>query len=250
MGIKTFLLDSITTIIPRFIKRRIIINSEQSGIQIYSQEGEDKLIERLLGTKNYGIYVDVGAHHPTILSNTYFFYRKGWRGINIDAMPGSMKRFNEIRPYDINIEKPVSDDNTACTFYTFSAPELNTFDETKVHTFLNFPNVTLLNKIVMQPTSLESILDTHLSKLGTNAQIDFLTVDVEGFDLKVLKSNNWNKYRPTIVLAEDLFFDVIGSYNGELNYFMKSVGYRMIAKTFNTVFFQKNETGFDHNASV
>jgi hypothetical protein len=92
----------------------------------------------------------------------------------------------------------------------------------------------------LQTTSLESILDTYLPQLGADIQIDFLTVDVEGLDLKVLRSNNWDKYRPAIVLAEDLFSDIIQSCNGEVNQFMKSVGYQMIAKTFNTVFFKNN----------
>lgn len=240
MGIKDDLLNILTNAVPKSIKRRIINYTEQSGIQIYSQEGEDRLLERLIGPKNYGIYVDVGAHHPTFLSNTYYFYKKGWRGINIDAMPNSMKLFDELRPYDINIEKAVSDDNEKCTFYTFSSPELNTFDETKVGTFLNIPDVELLDKVILQSTTLASILDTHLNKLGSQSQIDFLTVDVEGLDLKVMKSNDWDKYRPAFVLAEDLFTNIIESSNGELNQFMQSVGYNLIAKTYNTVFFQKN----------
>lgn len=240
MGLKNTVLNAAVTILPKSIKRRIINKAQQSGVQIYSQEGEDRLLERFVGTKNYGIYVDVGAHHATLLSNTYYFYLKGWRGINIDAMPGSMKSFNELRPYDINIEKPISDKDNQCVFYMFSTPELNTFDDSKIEEFLRFPNVTLLNKIALQTTTLETILDVQLNKLGVNPEIDFLTVDVEGFDLKVLKSNNWLKYRPKIVLAEDLFSDIKESYNGELNSFMESVGYHMVAKTFNTIFFRRN----------
>ncbi len=48
-----------------------------------------------------GFYVDIGAHHPFRYSNTQFFYEKGWRGINIDATPGSMDRFKDFRPEDI-----------------------------------------------------------------------------------------------------------------------------------------------------
>lgn len=70
----------------------------------YSQEGEDLLLSRILGDKKDGFYVDVGAHHPFRFSNTYLLYKQGWRGINIDAMPGSMKLFNRFRPRDINIE--------------------------------------------------------------------------------------------------------------------------------------------------
>lgn len=70
----------------------------------YSQEGEDLLLSRIFGDKKDGFYIDVGAHHPFRFSNTYLLYKRGWRGINIDAMPGSMKLFNRFRPRDINIE--------------------------------------------------------------------------------------------------------------------------------------------------
>ncbi len=78
------------------------------SINSYSQEGEDMVLRRLFEQKTVGYYVDVGAHHPKRFSNTYYFYKRGWRGINIDAMPGSMKLFNKMRPRDINVEIPVS----------------------------------------------------------------------------------------------------------------------------------------------
>ena len=56
----------------------------------YAQEGEDLILYRMIyGKIDKGFYVDVGAHHPKRFSNTYFFYRKGWRGINVEPMPGS-----------------------------------------------------------------------------------------------------------------------------------------------------------------
>ena len=63
----------------------------------YSQEGEDILLARFFFGKSQGFYVDIGAHHPQRLSNTYHFYLQGWRGINIDAMPGSMSSFETLR---------------------------------------------------------------------------------------------------------------------------------------------------------
>jgi hypothetical protein len=74
-----------------------------------------------------GFYVDVGAHHPLRFSNTYLFYKKGWRGINIDATPGSMKLFNKIRPEDTNIESPVSNTHRKMSYYIFDEPALNSF---------------------------------------------------------------------------------------------------------------------------
>jgi len=47
----------------------------------YSQKGEDIILRRILGEKEVGFYIDIGAHHPKRFSNTYLFYKKGWRGI-------------------------------------------------------------------------------------------------------------------------------------------------------------------------
>src|SRR4051794_14772116 len=66
----------------------------------YSQEGEDMILRRFFEEHGKGFYVDVGAHHPKRFSNTYSFYKQGWSGINIDAMPGSMARFRRVRPRD------------------------------------------------------------------------------------------------------------------------------------------------------
>ncbi len=71
----------------------------------YSIEGEDRIVRSLFWEKrDTGFYVDVGAHHPFRFSNTYLFYTQGWRGINIDATPGSMRAFKKHRPRDINLE--------------------------------------------------------------------------------------------------------------------------------------------------
>lgn len=70
----------------------------------YAQQGEDLILREILNYASTGFYVDVGAHHPFRFSNTYLFYKQGWRGINIDAMPGSMTLFHRFRPRDINIE--------------------------------------------------------------------------------------------------------------------------------------------------
>ena len=76
----------------------------------YAQDGEDVALAAFYDTqKGYkGFYVDIGAHHPKRFSNTYFFYKKGWSGINIDAMPGSMHGFRLLRTRDINLEMGIS----------------------------------------------------------------------------------------------------------------------------------------------
>lgn len=73
--------------------------------------------------------MDVGAHHPKRFSNTHYFYKKGWRGINIDAMPGGMRLFRKIRPKDINLEIAISDKKRVLTYYVFNDHALNGFSK-------------------------------------------------------------------------------------------------------------------------
>src|SRR4051794_10306733 len=79
-------------------------NFNPDCVSSYSQEGEDMVLRRVFNNKRGGFFVDVGAHHPRMYSNTYYFYLRDWRGINIDAMPGGMAAFDRMRPGDINVE--------------------------------------------------------------------------------------------------------------------------------------------------
>jgi FkbM family methyltransferase len=140
----------------------------------YSQEGEDMILYRIFEGQATGFYVDVGAHHPKRFSNTYFFYKKGWSGINIDATPGIMAKFKKNRRRDINLNVGVSSVPGELTLYIFK-PALNTFDaklakERSENTGYKIKRVTKV-----KTTTLESILSENL---GSN-KIDFMSVDVE-----------------------------------------------------------------------
>ena len=169
------------------------------SVRSYSQDGEDMILRRLFEGEKQGFYVDVGAHHPKRFSNTYIFYAMGWHGINIDSCPGSMKRFQETRPRDINLEKAVSDKKEALTFYVLNEPALSGFSETLAKKRAGEGNYHIIGQHQLTAEPLRDILDAYLPK---GQHIDFLSVDVEGYDLKVLKSNDWKKYRPHVVLVE------------------------------------------------
>ena len=200
----------------------------------YSQEGEDMVLHRMIGNIKNGFYVDVGAHHPFRFSNTYFFYQKGWRGINIDAMPGSMDAFNAKRSRDINLEVAVAEKPEELTFYIFEEPAINSFDKELSEKRIQNGD-RLIEKKVIQTQTLEQILDKNLPP---NQTIDFISIDVEGLDLMILKSNNWKKYSPKIVAVECLGFDLISIQNDAVYKFLVEQGYVLVAKTVNTCFFQ------------
>lgn len=146
-----------------------------------------------------GFYFDVGAYSPKQYSNTYLFYKLGWRGINIEATPGSIARFRRIRPRDISIEALVSDRESEVEFYWWDMPgSENAFSPVRAAQVTpalgREPNVSRIKSV-----SLAKLLDKHLPP---NQLIDFMSVDVEDHDLEVLQSNNWERYRPEIVPVE------------------------------------------------
>ena len=228
----------VKSILPKSIIKEIINfkNNYLDGyaLKSYSQEGEDMILRRLFEKQQTGFYVDVGAHHPKRFSNTYFFYKRGWRGINIDAMPGSMQIFNTIRPRDINIEKPVSDKTQVLTYYAFNEPALNGFSKElsqerdgKGNYFIEFTKD-------IETSTLEEILDTNLPR---GQEIDFLSIDVEGLDFMVLKSNNFSKYKPKIILIEILGSSLNDIEKNEISKYLKQYDYSLYAKAVNTVIF-------------
>lgn len=176
-----------------------------AAIKSYSGNGEDIiLMQHLFKSKRSGFYVDVGSFHPKIISNTYQLHEKmGWRGINIDPNPQTHKLFKKYRPKDVNLRVGIADKEEEKTYYNFSYSGANTFDETLGELKTNKSWNTLLSKEKLPCVPLSSILDRHLPAKTT---IDLLDVDVEGLDLQVLKSNDWSKYRPSVILVEDRDF--------------------------------------------
>jgi len=205
-------------------------------VRSWSQEGEDQILHRIFENKADGFYVDVGAHHPKRFSNTYLFYKKGWRGINIDAMPGSMRLFDKTRPRDINLEMGIGLSDGELDYYVFNEPALNGFSKELSDQRHEADTVYRLQDVLkVQVQPLSQVLDCHLN---TNQEIDFMSVDVEGLDFDVLKSNDWSRYRPKFVLAEILGSSLHEIEQSEIGQFMRDQNYVLYAKCMNTVFFK------------
>ena len=86
---------------------------------------------------------------------------------------------------------------------------------------------------------LKEVLNKYLPNNIT--EIDFFTIDVEGFDLNVLESNDWEKFRPKIVVVEILDMPIYELEDNVILIFMKSKGYQFYAKTTQSAFFISNE---------
>ncbi|MBO9732234.1 MAG: FkbM family methyltransferase [Chitinophaga sp.] len=228
---KTIAIKAISGMFPQIRYRR----------RAYSSEGEDLILKRIFHHKEKGTYVDVGAHHPFRFSNTYLFYKMKWRGINIDPMPGSMALFDKYRPQDINLEIGVSATRQYLTYNVFNDPALSTFSNEKVTEYSQAPQYRVIDKKKIETWPLSEILDEHLP---ADVPIDFLTIDAEGFDMEVLRSNNWEKYRPAYVLVESQPFELEHMANSELLQFMQGMGYTVFAKTYYTYFFKNSRSEY------
>lgn len=208
------------------------------SLSSYSQEGEDIILMRIFNGQSNGFYVDVGAHHPMRFSNTYKFYKLGWQGINIEPNPDTFNLLKRYRAKDINLNCGVAKEKSRLEYYMFDEPALNTFDREVSRSRIS-NNSKQIKTMHIDVLSLADILNNYIPP---NQRIDFLTVDVEGMDLDVLKSNDWKKYRPNWVLVEQLNLEDIENLDFELHRYMKSLDYVLFSKTFNTLFYKNKES--------
>jgi FkbM family methyltransferase len=215
--------------------RRLVEKLDPFVNLAYSQDGEDMILRRLFEGQKSGFYVDVGAHHPYRFSNTCYFYRRGWRGINIDPNPDAIKAFRRDRPSDVNVCVGVSDTAGVLSFHLFNEPALNTFDATLAKERARLPDYWLLERENVPVRRLDDLLAEYLPR---EQKIDFLSIDVEGLDLSVLRSGDWDRFRPSILLVEAHERTVSAIESDPINVFAVAAGYRLIAKTLNTLIYE------------
>jgi FkbM family methyltransferase len=228
------IIKGMTYFIPLAWIEKILIWKMGYPIISYGPDGEDVILRNMFrGTEN-GFYVDVGAYHPTRFSNTRQLYRSGWSGINIDAMPKSMSIFKKERPRDINLEIGISEKPQTLTYHMFKEQAYNTFSKTLATEYARTGHVQRAT-VSINTLPLATVLDTHVPP---SQKIDLLSIDVEGYDMTVLRSNNWHIYRPRVIAIEDIGFNSEDPHTSEIFTFLKDKGYRLEVATPKTLFFR------------
>lgn len=160
----------------------------------WSQDGEDFLFDELLPAT--GRYVDVGAHHPDRYSVTRKLYDKGWHGVNVDAAPDFLPVFTQRRPRDLNVRALVGSPRTA-TFWRFEESTLSTLDPDRARQLVDL-GWTLAGQEEIEVVPLTGILE----RVGFTGTIDLLSIDVEGEDLAVIESLDWERWPVERCLVE------------------------------------------------
>lgn len=161
----------------------------------FAQYGEDVLLYTLFAPAPRGFYIDVGAHHPWRLSNTYKLYLRGWSGITIEPNPDVAALFARRRPRDLHLTCGIARERAELTFYKFADSKLNSFDSEQA----NRMEQKIVERIQVACLPLQDVVDQQ----RPDGVIDLLSVDCEGLDLDVLCSLDWTRIRPTVVIVED-----------------------------------------------
>lgn len=209
------------------------------GKRTWSQEGEDLIIRRIC-PERHGFYVDIGAHHPYRYSNTCYLSRRGWYGINVDPLPEAIELFRKARPRDINLNVGVSLAGGVMRYFRFNDSAYNTFDEALAdETRRRSDGIVSLGVIKVRTLPLAELLEQHMP---ADTSIDVMNIDAEGLDLDVLKSNDWTRFRPRIILAEVQWQSIEDLLATELYAFMTALGYGLYAKCVNTSIFRMTQS--------
>jgi FkbM family methyltransferase len=216
--------------------------------EFYGQFGEDAILQQFFinqsapdgnweGEKEVlkdhfflhpGFYVDIGCYNPTEISNTYWFYKRGWRGINVDLSAYSIEISRAIRPNDIHLQAAITqtESEQSIPYFEFGPSSVfNTLNREQAEEIAK--NLQLSYEVKeVKALSLKNLLESHLPE---NQKIDFFSIDVEGHDLEVLKSNDWSRFRPKAIVIEIHEPDLESLLKHPVSQFLIEKGYQIFA---------------------
>lgn len=209
---------------------------DTGGETSFAQCGEDLaalFIIGYLGLKKI-TYMDVGAHDPVKINNTYYFYRRGFRGVLVEPNVEMCKKLRAVRPEDTTLEAGIGITAVReADYYLMSDSAWNTFSKEEAEHMTRATGGTIkIEKVIKMPLlEINDVMSKHFGEAPT-----FLSIDAEGLHLAILKTIDYQRFRPPIICVETL---VSGSRQTipEIPAFMTSQGYVARGGSFvNTMF--------------
>jgi FkbM family methyltransferase len=163
---------------------------------------EDVLLWRAFRGKRTGFYIDIGAGDPNYGSITQWFYRVGWRGINVEPHPMIFPVLDQWRPGDVNLNLGVSDVPGVIVFYQVVVDALgqgwglSSFNPESAAEARRGGYDVVETQIKMM--RLQDVVDTYCP----GKEVDFLKIDVENYEAAVVRSADWARFRPKVICIE------------------------------------------------
>lgn len=198
----------------------------------FGQFGEDVAVRVLAGYYGLppGTYLDVGAFHPVRLSNTYGLYLDGWSGITVEPDAGAAALFRAARPRDVHLALVATPGDPAggvADFHTFADGEYSTLSRAEADRVARATGRPYTVR-PLPAASLNRILDSHLP---AGRRLDALFLDCEGADEQLLRSLDWSRHRPAVVVFEQDGVDFADIPTLPAVEFLGGLGYALYAKT-------------------
>lgn len=207
----------------------------------YSQTGEDLIVDFIFKARNIinPTYIDLGGYHPINMNNTYLFYTKGSRGINVEPNINGFSAFQKQRPNDINLNIGVSNENSFLDYFMMNDPSMNTFSHSNAEYLqLNF-NFKIEKVLKIEVKKISDIIDQYC---GGDFP-DFLSIDIEGLDFEIIKSIDFELSKPKVICIESIEYaeNGKGEKRNDLIDYIMSKDYIQLADTYiNTIFVSKS----------
>ena len=191
-------------------------DSRPTGVMLSPDDGNDLRLVREFFGAHRGYFVEVGANHPEQWSQTFHLEQMGWTGILVEPQPDLAEALRRCRHAKVF--------SVACSSPQNSGRAMSL----KLAGVYSSLNAQLPNAMVRESGTIDvptRTLDEVLSEAQAPAPLDFLSIDVEGHEIEVLSGFDFQRWRPRLILVEDLVLD------RRLHKFLKTRGYAWMRRT-------------------
>lgn len=208
----------------------------------YGQLGEDLIIYSILRNLlkiEKPTYIDIGAHHPYYLSNTALLYEKGCSGINIEPDATLIETFDKERKRDKNLNIGIGNKNGTATLFVMESKTLNTLSEDEALRYEKDENIKIKERREITVLTFNEVLE----KYNEGICPDLLSIDIEGYEMEVLKTIDFEFNYPKVVCVETISYSTHGNSEKNLDIinFLKDKGYFLYSDTMiNSIFVREN----------
>ncbi len=191
------------------------------------QQEEERAVRNFFLGASTGFFVEVGANHPTLRSQTWHLERAGWTGILIEPQPDLAALLAEKRSATVFAVACSSPDKAGRALPLHVAGPLSTLELDSIA-----PGARPSGTILVPARTLDDVL----REAGAPAPLDLLSIDVEGHELEVLRGFDLHRWKPRLILLEDH----VGSL--DKHFFLIRNGYRLVRRLGNNGWYVPQES--------